>query len=152
MPDQNCAICVSPLRNEIEKRDSSMKADATIKWARKKGVRINRVSLARHRVNHTDNMEIQSQLIGRKTKANRLAKPEINKPSVIASIHKVDDNTFLDAVRDRVYEKLIDGQIDLKIDSGFKAIELKNKLSDVSQNEKLLLEILNEIRTDELNK
>lgn len=62
------------------------------------------------------------------------------------------DLEFLDAVRDSVYRKLIDGGLELKIDSGFKAIELKNKLSDGSENEKLLLKILSEIRKEELDR
>ena len=148
MLEQNCVICVSPLRSEIENHDTSMKADETIRWARKKGVRINRVSLARHRKNHPYIL-VSPKVI---SKLVPTGKSQTEKPVTAGFANKVDDNTFLDAVRDRVYEKLIDGEIDIKIESGFKAIELKNKLSDVSQNEKLLLEILNEIRTDELNK
>jgi len=64
----------------------------------------------------------------------------------------VSDLEFLDAVKDNVYKKLVDGELELKIDSGFKAIELKNKISETSENEKLLLEILSEIRSEELGK
>jgi hypothetical protein len=64
----------------------------------------------------------------------------------------VTDEKFLNTVRDMVYEKLIDGQMELKIDYGFKAIELRQRITDGSQNEKLLLEILNEIRKEELGK
>lgn len=64
----------------------------------------------------------------------------------------VTDLDFLDTVKESVYKKLVDGELDLKIESGFKAIELKNKISETSENERLLLEILSEIRSDELNK
>jgi hypothetical protein len=64
----------------------------------------------------------------------------------------VSDLEFLDTVKETVYRKLLDNELDLKIDSGFKAIELKNKISETSENERLLLEILSEIRSEELSK
>lgn len=64
----------------------------------------------------------------------------------------VSDLEFLDTVKETVYRKLLDNELDLKIDSGFKAIELKNKISETSESERLLLEILSEIRSEELNK
>ena len=64
----------------------------------------------------------------------------------------LSDLEFLDTVKETVYKKLLDNELDLKIDSGFKAIELKNKISETSENERLLLEILSEIRSEELNK
>jgi hypothetical protein len=66
--------------------------------------------------------------------------------------NSVTDLEFLDTVKESVYKKLVDGELDLKIESGFKAIELKNKISETSENERLLLEILSEIRSDELSK
>jgi len=69
-----------------------------------------------------------------------------------ASLKHVSDLEFLDTVKETVYKKLLDNELDLKIDSGFKAIELKNKISETSENERLLLEILSEIRSEELSK
>jgi len=80
---------------------------------------------------------------------------EIVKPSTDATkgpTKPVTDEKFLETVRDLVYEKLIVGEMELKIDCGFKAIELRQRITDGSQNEKLLLEILNEIRKEELGK
>jgi len=80
---------------------------------------------------------------------------EQNIPTVAAPVNPqkyVSDLEFLDTVKETVYKKLADGELDLKIDSGFKAIELKNKISETSENEKLLLEILSEIRSEELRK
>jgi hypothetical protein len=62
----------------------------------------------------------------------------------------VDDQLFLDTVRDMVYRKLLSGEMELKLDSAFKAIEIKHKIMEETQNEKLLLEILEEIRAEEL--
>ncbi|UCE65301.1 MAG: hypothetical protein JSU85_10545 [Candidatus Zixiibacteriota bacterium] len=83
------------------------------------------------------------------------AHPEQISPTVtvVAAPQKhVTDLEFLDTVKETVYKKLVDGELDLKIDSGFKAIELKNKISETSENERLLLEILSEIRSEELSK
>jgi hypothetical protein len=64
----------------------------------------------------------------------------------------ITDQLLLDSVRDQVYMKLVSGEINLSLGDGFKAIEIKHKISEESQNEKLLLEILNEIRAEELEK
>ena len=80
-----------------------------------------------------------------------LTSPEIiqNAPAIKPEI---SDHLFLDTIRDMVYEKLLAGEMELKVDSAFKAIEIKHKIAEESQNEKLLLEILNEIRSEELAK
>ncbi|MEE9552944.1 MAG: hypothetical protein V3W18_01505 [candidate division Zixibacteria bacterium] len=143
-----CKICDSPLRTEIESKDSAWKADQTIKWAREKGVRVNRTILARHRAEHLE-----------KTEPKKTSEPRGQGKKNIAPLKStrindgmVDDLVFLDAIKERAYEKLLAGEFDLKIESAFKAIEIKHKLSDESSNEKLLLEILSEIRADELKR
>jgi hypothetical protein len=81
--------------------------------------------------------------------------PEPTKREIVsstASPNHVSDQEFLDTVKITVYKKLLDNELDLKIDSGFKAIELKNKISETSENERLLLEILSELRSEELSK
>jgi hypothetical protein len=152
MGDSACIICESPLRTEIEKKDSAWKADKTIQWARKHGLRISRFSLARHRTNHVSPVEdIEKKKAPDKIKAPLVkTKPAVGNSSI--NPNSVSDLEFLDAIRDRVYEKLEKDEFDLKIESAFKAIEIKHKISDESQNEKLLLEILAEIRTDELRR
>jgi hypothetical protein len=65
---------------------------------------------------------------------------------------EISDLLFLDTIRDALYEMLASGAIELKLDSGFKAIELKHKISDESQYEKLFLELINELRSQEINK
>jgi hypothetical protein len=82
--------------------------------------------------------------------APKSAKREVDTPT--SAQKRITDLEFLDTVKETVYKKLLDNELDLKIDSGFKAIELKNKISETSENERLLLEILSEIRSEELNK
>lgn len=152
MGDSACTICESPLRTEIEKKDTAWKADKTIRWARKHGLRISRFSLARHRTNHLS----PAKNTGKKKPPDKIIQPPVKtKPAeenTSIGPNSVSDLEFLDAIRDRVYEKLKRDEFDLKIESAFKAIEIKHKISDESQNEKLLLEILAEIRTDELKR
>jgi hypothetical protein len=138
-----CKICESPLRSEIERKDSAWKADRTIRWARGKGVRINRTILARHRENHMNSDHPPAEDSIAKTPAEGNLGRDMGRTS--------DDIEFLDAVTGRVYEKLKAGEFDIKIESAFKAIEIKHKISDESRNERLLLEILSEIRADELS-
>ena len=72
------------------------------------------------------------------------AKPPAKKP------REITDLLFLDSIRDALYEMLASGAIELKLDSGFKAIELKHKISEHSRTEDLFLELLNELRSQEL--
>lgn len=150
MADSDCTICDSPLRTEIENKDAAWRADRTIQWARKHGLRISRFSLARHRTNHTSPAKNSVKKKHSDKTVEFSAKTKPAKASY--SPNSPSDMEFLNEVRDRVFEKLKEGEFDLKIESAFKAIEIKNKISDESQNEKLLLEILAEIRTDELKR
>ena len=113
-------------------------------------MRISRFSLARHRTNHISSIKntVKTKPPDKIVEPPAKTKPAEKNASI--SPNSVSDLEFLNAVRDKVYEKLKEGEFDLKIESAFKAIEIKNKISDESQNEKLLLEILAEIRTDEL--
>jgi len=141
-----CKICESSLRTEIEEKDCALKGDQTIEWARTRGIRLNRLILARHRTEHAG-LKKGAKTINIPTQAVNLQTHEAN-----LAIPGIDDIAFLDLVRDRVYRKLEAGEMDLKLDSAFKAIEIKHRLSDESSNEKLLLEILAEIRADELKR
>jgi hypothetical protein len=206
-----CAICESPLREEIEKHDTEWKDIYTVQWASKQGLNISRFSLLKHRTNHLQPVVFGSNGNGtnasstepdhvvtlapidlttrevsgikvlapsRRKRERKAVKPDNDsslhileaaepvKPSVEsaeilpekseekAAPEKpqpaVTDQLLLDTVRDRVYEKLISGEIKLDLGDGFKAIEIKHKIAEESQNEKLLLEILNEIRSQEL--
>jgi hypothetical protein len=151
MGDSACAICESPLRNEIDKKDETWKADRTIRWAKKHGVKINRTTLARHRADHNNARSAGKS----KDKAqSKLSKSKSAKPTASLSndLSVPTDMLFLDAVRDQVFKRLKNGDYDLKLESAFKAIEIKYRIADESRNEKLLLEILAEIRADELNR
>ncbi len=78
------------------------------------------------------------------------SEPLIEKAVPAKSHTTITDQLLLDTVRDQVYQKLVSGEINLGLSDGFKAIEIKHKIAEGSQNEKLLLEILSEIRSQEL--
>jgi hypothetical protein len=70
----------------------------------------------------------------------------------VAETEPITDELLLNAVRDAVYGKLKEGALELEIGSAFKAIEIKHKIGEQSQTEKMMVEILNEIRSQELGK
>lgn len=147
-----CAICESALRTEIDKKDLTWNADRTIQWARKRGVKISRTILARHRTDHNAKPanETEPGRISNEPPSKSAGKSPAEK--ILNTIEGPTDLLLLDTVRDEVFKKLKRGELDLKLDSAFKAIEIKHKIADESKNEKLLLEILAEIRADELRR
>jgi hypothetical protein len=56
------------------------------------------------------------------------------------------DEVFLNTIREKALEKLNQGELELKIADGLRAVELKNKICGV------LRELLEEIRQEELGK
>lgn len=146
----DCVICQSSFRKEIEKRNVESKSDQTIKWAKERGIKLSKTVLAKHHKDHKQSKSgtRKANPVNKTSSSRKTLAPKTTDKSKV----QVSDLEFLDAVRDSVYSKLIDGGLELKIDSGFKAIELKNKLSDGSENEKLLLKILSEIRKEELDR
>jgi hypothetical protein len=162
MITKSCAICDSPLRVEIETKDSSSKARETVQWARNRGVNISCLSLAKHRANHlngdgpvpNDTGTQGSSTVQEFRPSQFQEDGEKAARGISQNIEPllVTDHLVLDTVRNLVYKKLVDGELELKIDSAFKAIELKYKIQEASENEKLLIEILNEIRGQELRK
>ncbi len=144
MAESTCKICASTLRAEIESRDSAADPEQTIKWAKENGIRLNKTMLTRHRNGHKDEENAKpARMLSALHAASAINKPPAG---------KFNDLTLLDAVTERACEKLLAGDYDLKLEMAFKAIEIKYKISEVSSNEKLLLEILSEIRADELGK
>lgn len=80
------------------------------------------------------------------------------KESPAAGGHKVTlsqvevsaDELFLNAVRDQTLEKLDQGELDLKIADGLRAVELKNKICGGTDYQGVLKELLEEIRKEAL--
>ncbi len=135
--------------NHIKQEDCKTKAEKTIRPVEPKST------------GGIGSSDAKKTLVGRQERIPEDAKMQVNRqervPDDAINANKkiiqplvISDQLLLDTVRDMVYKKLVDGEIELKIDSAFKAIEIKQKISEGSQNEKLLLEILSEIRKEEL--
>lgn len=157
-----CSICASKFRDDLDKK-INWRPDRVVKWANKRGLKIDEKQLESHFTEHTNP-------IPAKTKAKR---PVVKKEKAVESNVKnktssdtkpdepakprdddcqssLTDNQFLNEVVGRVFDNLAAGEFNLKIEHGFKAIELKQKLSENTNVESLLLELMNEIRTQEL--
>ena len=161
----SCAICASRLRKEIEKRDTLYTADKVIGWARSAGVNISRFTLAKHRANHlskspeeiddndseTIEIERRCQEPDRSSEGQSSSGFQADKCTVTETKRQlISDDDFLDIIKDTVYKKFLDGKITLSLTSALKAIEIKHKIGEESQIERTLLELMNEIRSDEL--
>ncbi len=62
------------------------------------------------------------------------------------------DEVFFNTIRDNVLVKLNQGEIELKITDGLRAVELKNKICGGTDYQGVLKELLEEIRKEALGK
>ncbi|UCC79087.1 MAG: hypothetical protein JSW64_12550 [Candidatus Zixiibacteriota bacterium] len=137
------------MKPEAESSGSKAKTEKKTAGRTVCGSSTNKKTAGRVKSRKSDSFEITLNNRKNKVTSTPNKTPTVNK----IVLHKhVSDLEFLDTVKETVYKKLLDNELDLKIDSGFKAIELKNKISETSENERLLLEILSEIRSEELSK
>jgi hypothetical protein len=156
-----CDICSSGLLDEIN-RKRNWRPDRLIKWAGKRGLSIKSDQLAEHFDKHLKSAPADIGTKVKKAVKNKTS-TSIKKQKTI--IQKTDnqpgrtatplqtcpaDDRFLNEIIGRVFQDLIDNKYDLKIEYGFKAIELKQKISETTNVETRLLELLNEIRGQEL--
>jgi len=157
-----CDICTSGLLDEIN-RKRNWRPDRLIRWADKRGLNIKSDQLAEHFDNHLKAAVIDNTNKARQANKRKTARPEVdqkqpgfiieNKPgSITAPLQtRSADDQFLSEIIGRVFKGLIDNKFDLKIEYGFKAIEIKQKIAETTNVESMLLELLNEIRGQELS-
>ena len=145
--------------------------DRLIKWAGRRGLVVNEKQLQEHFSNHLEPSIKTTPLLKEKTKSRirnvqtkqtnnnkRSKQSRGQKPSLTTKLadnqqsydQTQTDEYFLNTVIGLVLKELTEGEFDLKVEHGFKAIELKQKLAENSNVENLLLELLNEIRRQEL--
>lgn len=101
----------------------------------------------------TQNPTAEPKRIRTERNKNELAK--VSRPNLeqMELLPKFDsDGKLLDEVISRVHQAITSGELELKIEHAFKAIEIKQKLAENGQVENLLLELLNEIRRQELGR
>ncbi len=158
-----CEICSSSLLDDVNKKINWL-PDRVVKWAGRRGLVINEKQLENHFKKHVNPAIFIKSKAGKKVSRKKKADPEMKAPSAKPAAHKKQpvvnaessdkhnptDDRFLAEVIGQVFGSLVEGNFDLKIEHGFKAIELKQKLSENSNVETLLLDLLNEIRRQEL--
>lgn len=146
-----CEICSSDLLGDINKK-INWRPDRVVKWAKKRGLDITAKQLDRHFHNHlTMNSKTTNKIKEAKDTRKQSRQSRFENQTALPEAAISDDSGFLDEVVKRVYVKLTDDKFDLKLEHGFKAIEIKQKISDKSDVENMLLELLNEIRAQELD-
>ena len=159
-----CDIYASTLLNELNKK-RNWRPDRVIKWAGRRGLDITEPQLKAHFEEHlplvsNNEKRPKTSPCNSSTKNNlnkeRQTKPndEFTPPSLDTSVpgaFNQMDNLFLDEIVKRVFDNLVEGNFELKLEHGFKAIEIKQKLADKADTENMLLELLNEIRKQELS-
>jgi hypothetical protein len=132
-------------------KKKNWRPDRLLKWASKNGLNIKQKELTEHLayVNRSLNDPDQTNLPKEKMPdENRVESPKtkINIPAIST------DEQFLNLVIENIHDGVAARQVDLKVEHAFKAIELKQKLAESGNVENLLLELLNEIRKQELAK
>lgn len=147
-----CPICASPLVDRFNAKKNWQTA-RLLRWAEIRDLKIDESILAEH---------LKSHLNGNNAKQTRSRTGE-NRPETITSEPELDkfpdktniissDEQLLNLIVQRIYFDLKDEKLELKIEHAFKAIELKQKLAESGNVETLLLELLDEIRNQELAK
>jgi len=158
-----CEICSSFLLDDVNKK-INWRPDRVVKWAGRRGLVINEKQLEDHFEKHIDSASPNKRKAGKNISRKKKADPEMKAPSAKPVTHKEQpvvtpessdkhnptDDRFLAEIIGQVFGSLVEGNYSLKIEHGFKAIELKQKLSENSNVETLLLDLLNEIRRQEL--
>jgi hypothetical protein len=166
-----CIICSSELLGELNKK-VNWRPERLIKWAGRRGLVVDEKQLNEHFNNHLKpslkttisqkkktkskrgKKQTKSANASKKSRRNDCREISTTSSKMIDTLppdsHTSPDIHFLDEVISLVFQGLSEGEFDLKVEHGFKAIELKQKYAENSNVENLLLELLNEIRRQEL--
>lgn len=164
-----CEICNSELLEDINKK-INWRPDRLLKWAGKRGLNIEIKQLEEHFDKHVGRSIPTKKEIDKtapekkKTDQKVIKQPARSSRSTVSHNrdktskaqsdkspnHHPSDDQFLNEIISRVFQDLVEGNFELKLEHGFKAIEIKQKIADNTNVENLLLDLLNEIRSQEL--
>jgi len=148
-----CDICVSPLVNDLN-RKRNWRPDRVINWAKRRGLNITEEQLAKHfaELATKSNISKPSEDIfaDRKNEPQKSISTRESPSITVPDLPDQSDNLFLNEIVKRAFADLLEGKFELKLEHGFKAIEIKQKLTEKNEVEDKLLELLNEIRRQEL--
>ena len=141
---QTCQICISPLAPEIDLK-KNWRTDRLVRWAQKRGLDCSLQEIEQHLKSHVNGQ-------AKKADPNSNGKESSPEEKCQAAVSVPCDEKFLNLIIDSVHQNVAANRVELKIEHAFKAIELKQKLAESGNVENMLLELLNEIRRQELGK
>jgi hypothetical protein len=145
----DCPICASPLLERLNIK-RNWQTPRLLRWAEIRDLEIDETILSTHLQSHINGN-------GSEPTKTRVVKNRI-KPEAVEEIPPKmqltisTDEQLLNLIISRIYDNLKENQIELKVEHAFKAIEIKQKLAESGNVENLLLELLTEIRNQELPK
>jgi hypothetical protein len=148
----NCVICASPLVEKLNAK-KNWQTPRLLRWAELRDLNIDEKILAEHLKSHLNDNGAKParNQIGKNRPETITLEPAADKSAENTNIFSSDEQ-LLNLIVQQIYLDLKDNKLDLKIEHAFKAIELKQKLVESGNVENLLLELLNEIRSQELTK
>ncbi|GEM_PF-5593413 len=85
------------------------------------------------------------------TSGGKAPKKKVKRAAKKLSSAKITDELLLNRVRDSVYEKLKSGELSPSLTDGFKAIDLKHKITTDEPDDRLLI-LFEELRKELLRK
>jgi hypothetical protein len=88
----------------------------------------------------------------RKTKRKVQKKPKAKRSSKKTKSRQISDLRLLELLINKFIEKLEKNGFEPKVQDALKAIQLKQKLAQTSEAEKLFWELLDQLRNEELGK
>jgi hypothetical protein len=145
----DCPICASPLLERLNKK-KNWQIPRLLRWAEIRSLEIDETILSTH---------LQSHINGNGTRPanaeaakNRVTPSAVEETPLNTKLAVSTDEQLLNLIISQIYDNVKQNQIDLKIEHAFKAIEIKQKLAESGNVENLLLELLTEIRNQELQR
>lgn len=148
----NCVICASPLVEKLNAK-RNWQTPRLLRWAEIRDLKIDEKILAEHFESHLESKGAKParNQIGENRLETIISERPTDKSAERTNIVSSDEQ-LLNLIVQQIYLDLKDKKLDLKIEHAFKAIELKQKLVESGNVENLLLELLNEIRSQELTR
>ncbi|MCD6162749.1 MAG: hypothetical protein J7K40_10100 [candidate division Zixibacteria bacterium] len=148
------AIDIKQLDEHFDKHIDEATKKKRKKTARR-GVRLGRTPSSCDKPNSPCKLRIQpatEQNVGRVLTGGKNPTPHYQGDGDVSVSNPTpcQDEQLLNEIIARVFDELNAGGFTLKLEHGFKAIEIKQKLSGGGDAERLLMDLLNEIRRQEL--
>jgi hypothetical protein len=143
----DCPICASPLVERLNVK-KNWQTPRLLRWAEIRDLKIDETILSTHLQSHINGNGFEP--IKTRVVKNRIEPEVVEETPPKMQLAISTDEQLLNLIISQIYDNLKRKQIELKVEHAFKAIEIKQKLAESGNVENLLLELLTEIRNQEL--